>query len=562
MERNLLKMVVCDKNGKYDTKKGEIILKDATSEFYTFYATSSQDQKPCNITLTMPVGGQMNGLMRLPKVGEKILVGFEGQEYYLIAYIPEVDANDFRKNKDEKDEKEKQGLILRYKTPNLNPKKTEKKYSEIKFSTEKTFWPEKKNTSSEFPQMDRIDIASSGDIINKAENYNEVNASRIGIYAGVDESLSKLKETIQSTDTTKENNGLSELPLDTKDAIPYFSKGDVQVRASNKIVLAADKGIEIRCGRSTITIDDTGIKLKSGKISSVYPVPDDSSITISPLSGVSVTGNQINMEAAIKYSISEQMGGAISSFGGATRINTHDYRVVTNCALDHVKKAVIAAMRGTETVTSLGLALGAKRNGEHGSASRAIYKYNDKSILLQQIGDFIRTQFIENQNMGLTNDTTDAEDTIGNVLSIMENIFTILPIIYLTIDTLVPEKKKRTGSQAYYDSINTINCTIEYSLLATFLALISAYSADGALYQNVFALTGDAKTMILSKDIQHVGVSKSDAASPIAAIQKGGLIDYRKLILSVGATAAIGVGVGAYMTYLTNCETLNELQEL
>lgn len=86
----LVELIVSDSSGNTTEKKGTIIKKDN----YSFYAVINE--KDTNnvktVIMSMPLGGDNNGLFRYPRVGEKILVGVQDQRNYLMAYLPNDDV--------------------------------------------------------------------------------------------------------------------------------------------------------------------------------------------------------------------------------------------------------------------------------------------------------------------------------------------------------------------------------------------------------------------------------------------------------------------------------------
>ena len=320
---------------------------------YTFFAGRNwngnkyDDGKPKEINFTMPIGGKNNGSFRFPHYGEKILVIQQGNQYFLMSYIPNSDENffidkefdelenkngkfDSKKREEEKQKALKKADVFclgKYKPDSKNAQlvdgsNSKKATSKIEYSTQKTFWKKKKD-DADYPDVVQLDISSEGDIYTTAAGYNEVHARRVGIFSGVN--LEDFKEN-------KGNEGLMRLPFDNPDAGPSFQQGDIQVRANKRLVLKAGEGIDIQCGRSIIRIDDTGIEIKSAKIDPAYPLEDDSTVLLSSRRGVDVLGSNLNLRAGIKYSISENIGGNISSFAGVSRIESPNLQL-SSCSV-------------------------------------------------------------------------------------------------------------------------------------------------------------------------------------------------------------------------------------
>ena len=95
----LQEMIVTDSEGKTQTSDGKVLSGQSiqSEDMYSFYAikqvndpaiTPAPDQMPAKVRLTMPTGGELNGLYRFPRVGEKVLVVIEGVSHYLMSYLP------------------------------------------------------------------------------------------------------------------------------------------------------------------------------------------------------------------------------------------------------------------------------------------------------------------------------------------------------------------------------------------------------------------------------------------------------------------------------------------
>lgn len=366
-------MFVCEKDGKLeDADRGkqvkfEIIENKQEKDIsYTFYAGKRWDDlkkcydegKPSEINYTMPVGGDKNGQFRFPHYGEKILVIQQGNAFFLLSYVPNSEEPFF--SQDEFDEYEDLQRANIYCVGKYNPdpkdaektnvasfeSKSKKTSSKVEYSTKKTLW-KKKADDKDFPEIVQLDVSSTGDIYTSAGNYNEINARRIGIFSGVD--LDTFKEN------KDDNDGLMKLPFDNPDAEPSFQQGDIQVRANKRLVLKAGEGIDIQCGRSIISIDDTGIQIKSAKIDPTYELEDDSAITLSSRTGVDIAGSHLSLNAGIEYSISENMGGNISSMAGIMSVESPNLQLGACSLVDDSLSKANHLLRWIEQGSNLGL---------------------------------------------------------------------------------------------------------------------------------------------------------------------------------------------------------------
>lgn len=93
------KVLVPEEIRNKDPDAPEFVYKDIDN--YTFYAVKTiplpAGSEPIQVMLSMPLGGQHNGMFRYPRIGERVLSVCHGNKYYLLAYLPskEGDCNDF-----------------------------------------------------------------------------------------------------------------------------------------------------------------------------------------------------------------------------------------------------------------------------------------------------------------------------------------------------------------------------------------------------------------------------------------------------------------------------------
>ena len=140
----LQEMVVTNAQGKTETPEdGDLTGQCAEGEdIYTFYAiksvnqpssTPTSEQMAAKVKIMMPLGGELNGLYRFPRIGEKVVVAVEGSSHYLMGYLPTAEKPFSPKEdgKEKTDVYKKEGQVLRYKKTGDNT--SDAPYSEIGF---------------------------------------------------------------------------------------------------------------------------------------------------------------------------------------------------------------------------------------------------------------------------------------------------------------------------------------------------------------------------------------------------------------------------------------------
>lgn len=363
-EMNILELIVCDEKGfvgdvydENETKIGNNLgkicrqmgkkqvevpkkMRDADPnaplfvekyiDNYTFYAVkviSKKAQEPIQVTLSMPLGGQYNGIFRYPRIGERVLTACQGNKYYLLAYLPgkEGDCNDFQFSAGEQVAKigdsyvvtdvdenttlcDAEAEVLRYrKNGSFRAKNgNDVNCSEIGFYREISEFPADRNDTelplkecattyeylenskykkvnfgpgeepseavkknintkvTKYPLIDNLKIQSAGNISTTSQNANEVNAQRI---------------LIQSTFLSSEN---------VKNATPILSE-DMQLLSdlkSNSEIIAeynyrTEKGLggEDKSAKDKAENTNTDNLIKIGSRHNKMVMPNKTSIT-------------------------------------------------------------------------------------------------------------------------------------------------------------------------------------------------------------------------------------------------------------------------------------------
>ena len=312
---------VSDSNGAIDTAAyvGTIVTKNGAP--FTFYIRGTENQ-PQEVKIIMPLGGTQAGLFRYPRVGEKVLVGVEGASRYLMGYIP-TNLQDFETAG--MAQGDGRGEVFRYQQTGKTRPPEGEAYSEIGFSHEQTSWipadadlycdmkRDQNKAPTEAPKIDRIHIHSTGDIHESAVNHHQVKARRFELLSEGDKALA---------------------PFDPG----AFQPGDIKLKAgaditldAANITLQAGKSITLKVGRTTLTISDTGFSVSSQVLQKV-PTAYDASFNLGARSGVSLSGMTADISGRRKWSVSDKLGGAVSSTAGVLNLAGRDITIGTVAA--------------------------------------------------------------------------------------------------------------------------------------------------------------------------------------------------------------------------------------
>jgi hypothetical protein len=331
---------------------------------YRFYALNSTNTDGIQVNIVMPLGGEESGLYRFPKVGEKVLVAYNDTNYYLMGYVPS-DSNPFNEEKEviinniiekiEKIEKtedvlDKYGEVFRYKRMGINVDKDKSEYSEIGFYRDKAELPTpelrdsyvesevkkkidkikekykpllakkqdeakkkilerdmneeiKKEESVLYPDLDRINIKSTGDIFSTAANHHDMKAKRFDL---------------------KVNDKAASINID--------AKGNITINATS---------ISINVGRTSVNIKDGAYTINSKLVNSSLPNSYDAGLKITPRNGFSAFGMNCKLAAVRNLNIGDGMGGSLSTGMGVLSVKGREIKMGTYNAKEY--KALEAA---------------------------------------------------------------------------------------------------------------------------------------------------------------------------------------------------------------------------
>jgi hypothetical protein len=371
------KMTVCNDSGMVPDADKDTLVPVNTNNPYQFYATTNtaDNEKKVVVTIVMPLGGVQSGLFRFPRVGESVMVGVPGEDdadmsgtNYLMGYLPDTSGNYFDSTGTSHPEMlDREGEVFRYKKSGENS--SENSYSEIGFYKQPADWPVyKKNADGTvykksedsppeiegYPDIDRINIQSTGDIQSSAENHHLVMAKRFELLAG-------FPKIDHKTDRTKDGvRPLGDNPGDDS----ALHAGDAHIRAGNRVVIKAEEEICLQVGRSVISISDEGITIKSKITNSNFENLLDATLSLSPRDGVSMFGQDVNISSGKGFQLGDTYGGSISSTVGVVSINGREIGLGSYDTVEYLITVGIAGVKLIQSIASGSLALDEERDTE------------------------------------------------------------------------------------------------------------------------------------------------------------------------------------------------------
>ena len=374
--------VVTDLSGKVDSTNAAVKFKPRPwgaakgGVDYVFQAKSitgvqngmGNDDNPFEVNFIQPVGGYGQGLFRMPRVGDRILVlgvpSVTGVSptYYLLGYLPgdempfttpeELERKITSASEMSKDEAPpyqtalpEEMMALRFRTPGKKDEKVDLENkmgirraklpngcSELAFYNThvgggETKWDDKLEkwvyddfsvdkdpvTKDPFNEERKVlaNLQSTGDIQLSANHNLEMNARNL---------------TFKGTgwEGKWKNGKLDEAKVSFDDI--------------NRFVVEAKGSIEFKVGHNSISITHDGIVIRAPRWTTVSG-PIDASIRLNALSGVSIAGLNCRINGFMGASISDVLGAGVSLNAGSTSISGGTIAQRTSSVVDFVKNA-------------------------------------------------------------------------------------------------------------------------------------------------------------------------------------------------------------------------------
>jgi len=344
---------VCNSNGTYTNKNSESCLTQNTTgnKNYRFNAhllASSNASDVISVILVMPLAGTGQGLFRVPRIGERILVAsVDGNDYYLMGYLP-CDDMSFAGSLTDPDDIQgsiNDSIMLRY-------------YETTSGGTLPSY------------------ASNADDTI--PERYNEVGKtpkySELGFYT--------LKDSEDNNQETLNLQSTGDVRLSATDNIEFSSNnvsftgitadkaGYMKIVSFRKLVVDVEESIALCVGKSAILITQDKIILVAERWSQT-PGPLESTILLNALSGVVITGMNCVMKGSYSTCIVDGAGAGLSISAGNASLNGVAVRLAT------LKRSSLLANCIT-TIVYLGEEIAGFIVGATASASTS--KTFDKSI--------------------------------------------------------------------------------------------------------------------------------------------------------------------------------------
>ena len=499
-------------------------------------ASATESNFKCIVDIVMPIGGSESALFRYPKKGERVLVGIEDtiKKAFLMGYLPEEGneknkgQNDFFAGKDNERVRpgKMAGQFFRYKGSDDYNEKVDKKgntipqretFSEIGFYTEETKWKRKGEETP--PSIDTLKITSTGDIHQESANYSKIKAQRFELLSDCESDFG---------DHTGDD--------------PFIYKGDVNIRAKNRVIIKAASAITFRVGRSSIEITDDGIIIRSRKVNSNIPSSWDSMINVDVHNGLKLSGQRIINQAGIEYIVWDGQGGTINSKLGVIRIAGIDIGLNKFTTKEFIEHGIISAV---EFGANLAKTSAAFVDEQAFSFGKGVV---DKINMVDGIfaAGFTAGHAMIPKLTGAASSYYHPAGFSSIMLSLLDLSKVVLMIVRIVVGMLIPEKLKRE-LPVINDSVYTAFAVVEFGLMNVAWVAMSVAWAPFMINESIIHMS-DMDIWMESEKICRHSIFKEDTNSPVAGLN----IDIseawsktKKALVGIFGIAAVGVVGGA-----------------
>jgi hypothetical protein len=478
-------MTVCDAAGRIDAagQRAGLVAPTVPDNPYQFYAeVNANDPVVQIVTMVTPLGGQESGLFRFPRLGERVLVSMpdkdDAEGLYLMGYLPNTTDNDFAPGDlaEKKALLEKRGEVLRYRKTGDNT--SAHAWSEIGFYHDKTSW--KGPDDRECPDIDRLNVQSTGDIQVRAENHHRTRAKRLELLADCEGWVDNDADARPFGDRDGDDSSLY--------------AGDAHVRARNRVVIKAGEEIRLEVGRSAVIISDSGITISSRRSRKNVSASWDTVISMSPRDGLTLFGQRLALGAGYDFSLREAGGGSISSLGGVMRLSARDLMAMSYCKMGY--EANKADFEKAYQGNMKALTANKTDNPSYAAMTPTL------------------ASLFASVNWGYYASGSNYDDPSGDYARYCGALLHVLSLTYAYLELTMTDEQ-RAGSGA--DDFNLACLNQEYKIVEKmFSAIKDAGPEERAIHNGFLHLTPKAEAVVSGYENKRLSVNITDASVPKA----------------------------------------------
>ncbi len=276
----ILQAVVCgvDNQNNPIYKGNDINQPIALTDKYTFYAFSipelakieAGNKKPTlkdriEVHLLQSLGGNKQGLFRIPRVGDRVLLYSVGTEHFLLSWLPDKDEMPIVEHDGTTDSYNKNEMtVFRHISANNNN-------SELDFFSSQNV--KKEN--------DRTLLRSGGELHLQAKKVQSIFSSKVHI------------GTASEKDKITQHNGM------------------IHIYDADKITFDFEKSLTMKVQKHSITMDKSGIRLSSSIVTD-NSGPLKAELSLNGLRGILGSGIRCHFHGTTECSVSEGSGAGVT----------------------------------------------------------------------------------------------------------------------------------------------------------------------------------------------------------------------------------------------------------
>ncbi|MCQ2379710.1 MAG: hypothetical protein MJ025_02140 [Victivallaceae bacterium] len=440
---NICQATVCDSSGKTSGADGKgnasssLLSGGGNKKVYAFYALVDGSKDKVKVWLLMPAGGYGQGLFRIPRLGDRVLLVSAGSyNYYMVGYLP-CDDMPFVTNPGKESGRAdvNQQLSLRYQKPDAVPGflgASADIYPRVAYvtsgSNSGSFSPVKYSEIGFYNQTisDPGYYCLAGSTVANSKHTPTENTTVVLQSVGALYGISNEQMDYHAKNITFHCTGHQCQSSNNWDS----SNGNVTFNDISTLTLTAQERILLQVGRNKIVIDRNGINLMSNKWDDYGTGPLDSLISIDSIAGVNVFGPTLMLRGYMGTTMTEGMGAAVKAIGGQVAISG--------------QYAHITATGGTSPWANLTNVIGdfiVELAGiiKHFTSSPTDYVNNQKSLGITaaswNIGKLL-VAFICKKKDSTNN--SGSSDKLAIAITVLSMISTLYTSIYLIVKSSEP----------------------------------------------------------------------------------------------------------------------------
>ncbi|WP_406547837.1 contractile injection system protein, VgrG/Pvc8 family [Succinimonas sp.] len=295
----------------------------------------------------------------------------------------------------------------------------------------------------------------------------------------------------------------------------------VSIQAGSDIVITADSSITLQVGNSALSMDGNGISLSTAYFKNKFS-PWDGRITLSPVTGVSVSGYQFQANALMAAGMSDSFGGSVGTKTGLMSVSAPQIKLNTMNGMSAAKVITALSLRVADAISDTACQSADNDDGDMAASIISnLCDYGNTGLSIADDAITALKEFIKAVNSGTCGPRSVADLVISFISVILDTTDVLEALVACDIVRNASEDYdfvKRTPENGYvseHDKYLIIISSIRTAALMTSGLLLMAdnlaSSQISVLELNASGATHTAGRMEFST------VSGSIEVSPLAA---------------------------------------------